>query len=203
MQFLTKAIISISGVSVACQAFSAPPADETFPPPIAVDTYVINDESSPVPVSGDVSVTGEVDLGGAVDVGSVPESLTQQLDTLIDEVKALKDEVGDVDTQAKPANYFKSFQNTGFGGTWEVDLDVPVQVSFITISAENDSGKAVFFSPYDGVGPLRFGSYGKEFPAVLVAPLPQPVLIDKFTFYCSNTVENCEVSVTLVGTMTQ
>jgi hypothetical protein len=80
-------VIALILVATSTQALSATPVatSVTGPPPIAVDVHVINDESTPVPVYGDISSS----VSGAVDVTSLPTSLTDQLDTLIEEVRKL------------------------------------------------------------------------------------------------------------------
>ena len=86
MKTILHVFISLLIVATTTQALSASPNDSvTGPPPIAIDVYVINDESSPVSVVGDVNAN----VSGAVDVNSVPTSLTDQLDTLIEEVRKL------------------------------------------------------------------------------------------------------------------
>ena len=79
------AFIALIILTASSWVLSAPYDSVTPPPPIAVDVQVINDESNPVPVYGDISST----VSGVVDVTSLPTSLTDQLDTLIEEVQKL------------------------------------------------------------------------------------------------------------------
>ena len=79
------AFIALIILTASSGVLSAPYDSVTPPPPIAVDVQVINDESNPVPVYGDISST----VSGVVDVTSLPTSLTDQLDTLIEEVQKL------------------------------------------------------------------------------------------------------------------
>jgi hypothetical protein len=43
-------------------------------------------------------------------------------------------------------------------------------------------------------------SLNDEFPTVLPAPFPQPVALQSYVWIRNGTVDNCEVSVSIVGT---
>ena len=186
----------------------APPRDVRVvnTPSVVID----NNSSEPVPVVGDVNVTGEVDLTGAVDVGSIPDSLTEQIDTLIEKVDNMNDAL--INSQGQPASYVKnfSFETSAIGSKsfrlFDYDLygdNAFVMVSTMTISAENDSGYIRLVcagGPGSSCNDMYIGSPDKEFPGVLVLPFPQPVPMKSFQWSCKNNVEDCEIRVSVVGT---
>ena len=172
-------------------------------PPDSVPVTVINPE--PIPVQGAISadVSGQVEVtSGAIDVNSLPDSLTDQLDTLADQLDELIDNSM---TAAPPANFSMVIRHEGDTETF--DLGAQVLVSLITLSTENDRG-ALQGLP-DATGPcckddelvLAIGETNKEFPGTLVIPFPQSLSMRRLRWVCFNVVEDCEISITVVGTV--
>jgi hypothetical protein len=77
---------------------------------------------------------------------------------------------------------------------------MPVVASLLTVSSENDDGNMVFcVNPFPCTGQgLEVGARN-ELPAVITLPLPQPVKVYGFRFFCGNAVEDCEIAVSVVG----
>jgi hypothetical protein len=182
---------------------------------------VVIENQAPIPVSGEVnaSVSGQVEVvspaGEALDVSviSTPISVTDRLDSLITAVEDLRDEVAGIDTQTQVANYSRVFSGEASPLLWFTDeTEQLVMASLISVSTENDSGIITFCSDTldfpikcstsdSSRVVLKFGKKNKEFPGVLVVPLPQPVPIRSFTFSCENLLEDCEITVTITGTV--
>lgn len=172
------------------------------PDGITGNVTVMNDSSAPIPVAGEISsiVTGEVD------VGRLPDIVTEMLEDIASATSDIEERVTAIEERTRPATYSRVFENSEICSIcpWFEDLDFPVMASFISISAENDSGTIrfcsdTFFECSDPERVMVLGNPNKEFPGVLVIPLPQPVKIQSFTWRCSNSVEDCEVKVSIVG----
>ena len=205
-----RVVVSLAAIPTSMAVLAVQPDSVTGPPPIAVDTFIINDASSPVPVAGDVNAS----VSGTVDVNSVPASLTDQLDALIEEVQTLTEEVAAIDTQPTPANFQEGYLNVfggALGGDWHFSLDQPVYATSLVISAENDSGRLLICNQapegercgVDNRWNMILGNADKEWPPITVIPLPQPMKVHSFTFTCANLAETCEVSISIVGTVAE
>jgi len=162
---------------------------------------VVTNES--LTVQGEVTAVLDepVEVTGSVDVTSVPTSVLDRLDLALDR---LDDLVNASQTPAAPANFVRTYFTVSRDNT-ERNFGARVLVSWLSVNAQDDDG-VIFFcdSPVDqcadnGVPYIVLGA-NNEFPTVLSVPFPQPVALQSYVWICSNAVENCEVSVSIVGT---
>ena len=142
MKTTIKLAAIATAVSVAFSVRAAPP--DSGVPPDSFPVTIINDQTEPVPVEGEVT--------GSVDVSSVPSTLTDRLDLVLDELDELNQAV---QTTSQPrAGYveFLRFDEDGCGGPTlcappiQRFFSQPIWASFITISTENDDGFIEFYS---------------------------------------------------------
>ena len=198
---MNKTLALAAFVTAASAAFPAHAAPPHPTPPDSFPVTVINDETNPVPVEGEVS--------GSVDVTSVPSALTDRLDLVLDELDDLNQAVQATGhPRASYAEYLQ-FQQEGCGGQLCApppvrEFSQPIWASFIAISTENDDGFIEFFSEYPAPIPvLRFGHRNRQLPGVITAPLPQAVRVSHVSFFCNNVVEDCEVAISVIGDIAQ
>lgn len=180
---------------------------------------IVNDATQPIPVSGEVSAS----VSGAIEVSSVPATLTDRIDLVLDRLEDISDAAGA--TGQSRSNYATTLRydlrSNGGGGSLppvpclpgdtapeHVILDRTVWASFVSISTENDDGFVHFCAdPAQCCEPsgavLRFGHNDRQLPAVITATLPQAVPIRSIRFFCRNNVEDCEVAISIVGTVDQ
>jgi len=203
----TLAALAVIACLVAAIAFvplSRSTADAE--PPVAFLARIINDFTNPVPVSGEVvaTVDGTVNVGGTVDVSSVPSEITNKLDELVAEIKNLQNQ----QAGPPPANFaevYRDDQIDEFGGEFVSPFGQEVLVSFLSISTENDRGQ-LRLCPGQGrctneTARYAVGENGKEFPGVLTLSFPQPVPASAVLWRCVNEFEDCEVTITVIGTV--
>jgi hypothetical protein len=154
-------------------------------------------------VQGEVTAVLDepVEVTGSVDVNSVPSSVLDRLDLALDR---LDDLVNASQTPVAPADFVRTYFTVS-RDTVERDFGARVLVSWLSVSAQDDDG-VIFFcdSPVaqcadNGVPYLILGA-NNEFPTVVSVPFPQPVALQSYVWICSNLAENCEVSVSIVGT---
>jgi len=188
------ALSFILASGVYAQATGVPPG-----PPI-VEATIINDSSNPVPVTGDVNATieGDIEVSGSVEVESVPQSVLNKLDRLIDAINA----------QPQPAG-FREFYELTIDANDFVRMDFtssasPKRISTLIISTENDS--AEFFlcgeAAISGVCEeevLGIGQDDMTWPHTLVVNLTRAVSARGFQIQCENNVEDCEFKVNFIG----
>lgn len=193
-------------VSAVCSILIADGAVAKQPNGIAGNVTIVNDSSNAVPVTGDVnaSVEGEVEVSGSVDVDSVPQSLTNQLQELIDAVEAIGSQGG----ASEPAKvtYFRGEINcSGTLGCPDSEFENFVTwpegllISSITIGSENDE---MVVSLYDGASEkiARYGAENEAFRGPINhLTFPDPILAYQLTVLCRNRVEDCEFEITVVG----
>lgn len=178
---------------------------------------VVNDSSRAIPVSGEVTAS----VSGAVEVSSVPATLTDRIDLVLDRLEDIGEAAGAAGQSR--ANYARTLRydvrSNGGGptlppapclpeetGPENQVLDRTVWASFIAISTENDDGFIHFCTDpalcCEASGAvLRFGHNDRQLPAVITATLPQAVPIRSIRFFCRNNVEDCEVAISIVGTV--
>lgn len=204
---LGQAVLLTAGLLGPMTALSSGADKTTGSAPVTI----VNDASHPIPVAGEVSAS----VTGPIEVSSVPAELTDRIDLVLDRLEDIRDAAG---ASGHPrANYARTFRYdlpTTNGiflpdpptGNEHLILDRTVWASFITISTENDDGYVHFYSDparcceaSDAV--LRFGHRARQLPSVITAPLPQAVPIRSIRFVCTNSVEDCEVAISIVGTV--
>jgi len=200
MKTNAKLAATAAVLSVAASASAAPPGSD--PPPDSFPVTVINDQTEPVPVEGEVT--------GSVAVTSVPAALTDRLDLVLDGLEDLNEAVQATgQPRASYAEYLKFDEGPCGGPTLcspptERYFSQPVWASFIAISTENDDGFIEFYSgPEAQVPVLRFGHPNRQLPGVITATLPQAVRISYVKFACRNDLEDCEVAISVIGDIAQ
>jgi hypothetical protein len=162
---------------------------------------VVTNES--LTIQGEVTAVLDepVEVTGSVDVNSVPSSVLDRLDLALDR---LDDLVNASQTPVAPADYVRTFFTVSRDNT-EQNFGARVLVSWLSVNAQNDDG-IIFFcdSPVEQCGdngvPYIVLGANNEFPTVVSVPFPQPVALQSYFWICSNAVENCEVTVSIVGT---
>jgi hypothetical protein len=175
-------------------------------PPVTFFAEIVNDVTNPLPVSGDVTATveGTVGVEGAVDVSSVPSDVTGKLDEIVAELQ----DIGAQPSGPMPANFAEVYRDDDigeFGDEFVALFGQRVLVSFLSISTENDRGQ-FRLCPFQGrcttdTALLQVGENGKEFPGALTFSLPQPIPAGAVTFRCVNEFEDCEVTISVIGTV--
>jgi hypothetical protein len=193
---------TLFAISVLPYIFISHSAPAKQPDGIAGNVTIINDSNSPIPVTGEISST----VTGEVDIGSLPDGAIDVLEDIANHLSDIEVRVTSIEERSRPASYSRVFENSEICSIcpWFEDLDFPVMVSLISISAENDSGTIrfcsdTFFECSELEQVMALGNPNKEFPGVLVIPFPQPIKIQSFNWRCNNTVEDCEVKVSIVG----
>jgi hypothetical protein len=168
-------------------------------PPI-FKALIINDDLSPVPVSGDVvaTVDGTVDVEGTVDVASVPSGVTNALEDILEAIEGLEDN--------GPVPFAETIQELDLDndGRASIDLAPGSLVSQVILQTENDDGILRVCNNPDGPGPCAFGE-GIQYidytaPDFLDLTFATPIPATGVLFQCRNTVEDCELILTVVGT---
>jgi hypothetical protein len=189
--------VSISAVlllGVSAQAAQTPTA-----PPV-VEAEIVNDSFSPIPVTGEVNATisEDVEVTGSVEVETLPQSFDSKMDELIDAVET--------SDQPAPATFVRDYSRREITAlsAWNVEFDAPVTASLLTMSSENDSGRISYCTqPLPTCVPVIQIGVLNELPNVVVLPLTQPVVVYGFRFFCGNTVQDCEIAVSVVGDLAE
>jgi len=192
MKITAKLAAIVIAISITSSANAAPPGSDA--PPDSFPVTVINDQTNPVPVAGDVSA----EVSGSIDVTSLPEALSEQLNTLTLLVAQIAPKEADF------VRTYGDFVDARQG--WEQAFGGTVLISLIVISTENDRGK--FYVCMDESADCYFansvfelGSQNMTWPHSLVIPFAQPIPVTNFSWRCDNAVEQCEITVNVVGTM--
>lgn len=203
-----KATVTLAGIAAAILIASSAHAEPPGSPPDSFPVTVINEQSEPIPVAGEISA----EVSGSVGVTSVPSTLTDRLDLVLDGLDELNEAVQA--TSQPRASYveylrFEQEQNgcslcNPAPGPRPFESGQSIWASFITVSTENDDGFIEFYSEIGAPVPvLRFGHRNGSLPAVITATLPQAVLVSAVRFFCGNDAEDCEVAISVVGDLAQ
>lgn len=184
------ALIAASGVFA--QANGVPPGPPAVEIADTVDVNVVNTDLN-------VNVTGTTD----VNVKSVPSSLTEQIEDLIDAVEAssvpsvpaqvayLSGEINCSATLGCPDEVVEGDNQK----TWPSGF----LISSITIGSENDRMLVRLFNEFDE-RIAKFGAEGESLRGPINhLTFPDPILAYRLTVGCANTVEDCEFEITVVG----
>jgi len=192
---MNKRIAVVLGAALFLIALAnwKPAATSADGPPVTFLAEIINDFTTPVPVSGEVNAT----VGGTVDVATLPAEVIDKLDEIVAELEQIKSQP----SGPAPASFVKRYAETT-GGFFSVDFESVVLVSTLIVSSENDEATFGFNVTGESDG-VSFGSEGQTLPPVLTFNFPHPFQADGFVARCRNVVEECEFRVSVIGTVAE
>jgi hypothetical protein len=144
---------------------------------VTSDVIIINDEYNPVPVSGQVQAeqSGEwtVDLDGGGITAELPV-VTKSFNGRYDLDPLSYDDVS-------------------------VDVNLPelIYASQVIVTSSNDNLVVTLFE-----GSKKWADIGTVYtdvPDVMTLPFTQKVPVDRFSLFCGNLIQDCEVTITILG----
>ncbi len=159
---------------------------------VASDVVVINDENSPVPVAGNVEVKN--DEGNPLPVSGQVQAQQSGDWTVSLEGSGLTSDLPVIT---------KSFNDTYYldpvFDPVSVDVTLPelINASQVIVTSSDDS---LTLTLMEGSKTwAKLGTIYTDVPDVMSLPLTERVPVDRFIVYCGNLIQDCEVTVTILG----
>lgn len=164
--------------------------------PIDVEGSVLVINPDPIPIVGHVNadVTGTVEVE---DFDTRMAALERKVEEVRDAVQAQQVPERVPWTWASDRRVLGPIEYVCMeppSGNWE-------DTEFLMVSSENDSIQVVLhrYRGCNGNSMIRFGANARDFPTVQPINFPRPITFGSLSISCENTLESCEVIVSMIG----